>query len=89
MQLTISLAQMAFQLGEVDANVERVLLDNFDIDMLKQAVTLTNHKAELEASGGVTLDTLRTIAETGVDYISTGAITKDIRAIDLSMRFSG
>ena len=73
----------------LNANVERVLLDNFDIDTLKKAVNLNNHKAELEASGGVTLDSLRTIAETGVDYISTGAITKDIRAIDLSMRFSG
>ncbi len=73
----------------LDANVERVLLDNFDIDRLRAAVKQTNGRAELEASGGITLDNIRDIAETGVDYISTGALTKDVRAIDLSMRFSG
>lgn len=70
------------------AKAERVLLDNFDIDMLKQAVKINNKQIELEASGGITLDNIRSIAETGVDYISTGAITKDIKAVDLSMRFS-
>ncbi|MCW9055001.1 MAG: carboxylating nicotinate-nucleotide diphosphorylase [Gammaproteobacteria bacterium] len=70
------------------AKVERVLLDNFDIDMLKQAVKINNRQIELEASGGITLDNIRSIAETGVDYISTGAITKDVKALDLSMRFS-
>lgn len=72
----------------LDANVERVLLDNFDLDLLKQAVSITNKQTQLEASGNVTLTTIRAIAETGVDYISTGAITKDIKSIDLSMRFS-
>ena len=72
----------------LDAKVERVLLDNFDLETLKKAVQLTHRQAELEASGNVTLDTIRAIAETGVDYISTGAITKDIKALDLSMRFS-
>lgn len=75
-------------LQAIDAHAERVLLDNFDLDLLKQAVTLNNKRVQLEASGGVTLDTIRSIAETGVDYISTGALTKDIKAIDLSMRFS-
>ena len=70
------------------AKVERVLLDNFNIEMLKQAVTINNKQIELEASGGITLDNIRSIAETGVDYISTGAITKDVKALDLSMRFS-
>ena len=70
------------------AKAERVLLDNFDIDMLIQAVKINNKQIELEASGGITLDNIRSIAETGVDYISTGAITKDVKAVDLSMRFS-
>ena len=73
----------------IDANVERVLLDNFDLSLLKDAVKLNNKKTELEASGGVTLETIRSIAETGVDFISTGALTKDVKAIDLSMRFTG
>jgi len=72
----------------LDANVNRIMLDNFELELLSKAVEITNKRAELEASGNVTLDTIRAIAETGVDYISTGAITKDIKAIDLSMRFS-
>ena len=75
----------------LDAGAPRILLDNFSIDELKEAVA-TNEGygivgAELEASGNVTLDTIREIAETGVDYISTGALTKNIRAADLSMLF--
>lgn len=72
----------------LDAKVERVMLDNFDLDLLRQAVSLTKGQTELEASGNVTLETIRAIAETGVDYISSGAVTKDIKALDLSMRFS-
>lgn len=72
----------------LDAKAERIMLDNFDLDLLKQAVSITNQQAELEASGNVTLETIRAIAETGVDFISTGALTKDIKALDLSMRFS-
>ncbi|HED32844.1 MAG TPA: carboxylating nicotinate-nucleotide diphosphorylase [Gammaproteobacteria bacterium] len=68
--------------------VERILLDNFNLGLLKQAVSLNNGQAELEASGNVTLENIRAIAETGVDYISTGALTKNIQALDLSMRFS-
>lgn len=64
-----------------------ILLDNFDIPALTKAVALNQGRAKLEASGGITLDNVRTIAETGVDRISIGAITKDIRAVDLSMRF--
>ena len=78
-------------LEALDAGAARILLDNFSIDELKEAVA-TNEGygivgAELEASGNVTLDTIREIAETGVDYISTGALTKNIRAADLSMLF--
>ncbi len=71
------------------AGVPRILLDNFDLEQLRAAVRLTAGKAELEASGGVNLDTVREIAETGVDFISIGGLTKDIQAIDLSMRFDG
>ncbi|MDX1824540.1 MAG: carboxylating nicotinate-nucleotide diphosphorylase [Thiohalomonadales bacterium] len=69
------------------ARVDRILLDNMDIVTLKQAVELCAKRIPLEASGGVDLQTVRKIAETGVDYISIGSITKHIRAIDLSMRF--
>lgn len=69
------------------AKVDRILLDNMDIVTLKQAVELCAKRIPLEASGGINLQTVRNIAETGVDYISIGSITKHIRAIDLSMRF--
>ena len=76
----------------LDGGAARVLLDNFSLDDLRAAVALNADygyaAAELEASGNVTLDTIRSIAETGVDYISTGAITKNISAVDLSMLFS-
>jgi nicotinate-nucleotide pyrophosphorylase (carboxylating) len=76
------------QLGEaLDAGAKLILLDNFDLNAMRAAVQLTAGRAELEASGGVNLSTVRAIAETGVDRISIGALTKDIQAIDLSMRF--
>ena len=71
----------------IENNVDRILLDNMDIPTLKQAVTLTDKKIDLEASGNITIETIKAIAETGVDYISTGAITKNINAIDFSLRF--
>lgn len=71
----------------LEAGAERVLLDNFDLTGLRQAVRLTAGRARLEASGNVHLDDLRAIAETGVDYISVGALTKHLRALDLSLRF--
>lgn len=64
---------------------DRILLDNFSLDMLKEAVAKNHGQAQLEASGGVSLSTIAAIAETGVDYISVGAITKSIQAIDLSL----
>ena len=73
------------------AGAERILLDNLTLAEMREAVAINrdgNHKmAELEASGNITLESIREIAETGVDYISTGAITKNISAIDLSMLF--
>lgn len=68
------------------AGARRVLLDNFGIEDLRAAVRVNAGRAILEASGGVTLDNLRTIAETGVDDISVGGLTKHVRAVDLSLR---
>ena len=80
-------AETLDQLREaLDAGAERVLLDNFSLDGMREAVALARGRAELEVSGNVTLDTLRPIAETGVEYISVGALTKHVHAIDLSMR---
>jgi nicotinate-nucleotide pyrophosphorylase (carboxylating) len=70
------------------AGADRLLLDNHSLPELKHAVETVAGGAELEASGGVTLNNLREIALTGVDYISTGSLTKDIKAIDLSMIFN-
>ncbi|HEC04988.1 MAG TPA: carboxylating nicotinate-nucleotide diphosphorylase [Thiothrix sp.] len=72
------------------ARADIIMLDNFSLDDMKIAVALNadnGSEIELEASGGVTLATVKQIAETGVDYISIGEITKDIKAVDLSMRF--
>ncbi len=75
------------ELGEaVENGAGRVLLDNFSIEMLREAVALNAGRSRLEASGGVDLETVRSIAETGVDDISVGALTKHVRAVDFSMR---
>ncbi len=70
----------------IEAGSDRVMLDNFSLEQMAAAVQLVRGEAELEASGNVTDATLLAIAETGVDYISIGALTKDCRALDLSMR---
>ncbi len=69
------------------ADAKMILLDNMHLEQLREAVKLTAGRAQLEASGGVTLENVRSIAETGVDRISIGSLTKDIQAVDLSMRF--
>ena len=69
------------------AQADIVMLDNFDVPALRDAVATTEGRAKLEASGNVTLETIRAIALTGVDFISVGTLTKDLHAIDLSMRF--
>ena len=71
----------------IEAGAKFILLDNFDLAGLREAVKVTAGRAALEASGGVNLDTVRAIAETGVERISIGSLTKDVRAVDLSMRF--
>ncbi len=72
----------------LDAGADRIMLDNFSLGDLRQAVTLNKGRAELEASGNVTEATLRGIADTGVDFISIGALTKIVMPLDLSMRLS-
>jgi nicotinate-nucleotide pyrophosphorylase (carboxylating) len=77
------------QLAEaLDAGATLILLDNMDLEQMRQAVGFTAGRAQLEASGGVRLETVRAIAETGIDRISIGSLTKDVRAIDLSLRHS-
>ena len=71
----------------LDAGAKLVLLDNFDTAGMREAVRITGDRAELEASGGVSLETVRGIAETGVHRISIGSLTKDVQALDLSLRF--
>ncbi len=76
------------QLDEaVASGVNRILLDNFTLEKMRSAVNRVGDKVELEASGNITLETILAVAKTGVDYISTGSITKHVTAIDLSMRF--
>jgi len=72
----------------LDAKADIIMLDNFTVPMMREGVALTAGRALLEVSGNVTEKTLREFAETGVDYISVGARTKHVRAMDLSMRFS-
>jgi len=69
------------------ARPDIVMLDNFALATMAEAVQITAKRVKLEASGNVNFDTVRAIAETGVDYISIGGLTKDVRAVDLSMRF--
>ena len=77
------------QLSEaIEAGADTVLLDNFDIDNIEKAVALNNGRVKLEVSGGVTSKTISAIAATGVDFISVGELTKNIRAIDYSMRIN-
>jgi nicotinate-nucleotide pyrophosphorylase (carboxylating) len=72
----------------LNAGATRILLDNFDLRHLTAAVRETAGRATLEASGGITLDNIRAVAETGVDFISIGSLTKHLRAIDLTLRLS-
>lgn len=71
----------------LEADPDRILLDNFSIDELFRAVEMAQGRASLEASGNITLKNLRNVAKTGVDYISIGALTKHVTAVDFSLRF--
>lgn len=85
-QVEIEVENLAELRQALDHGVERILLDNFTLTQLHQAVTINQGKALLEASGGITLDNIREIALTGVHSISIGAITKHLHAVDLSLR---
>ena len=85
MQIEVeSLAQLQEALP---AGAPLILLDNMDHATMREAVKIAGDRAELEASGGITLDNVRAIAETGVHRISIGGLTKDVKAVDFSMRF--
>jgi nicotinate-nucleotide pyrophosphorylase (carboxylating) len=71
----------------LSAGADMLLLDNFDLKGMREAVTVTAGRAKLEASGGIDMTQIRAVAETGVDYISIGALTKHMQAVDLSLRF--
>jgi len=70
----------------LDAGVDRIMLDNFTIPLMREAVAITAGRVSLEISGNVDLSTIRAYAETGVDFISVGALTKHVHAVDLSLR---
>jgi len=72
----------------LDAGADIVMLDELSLEDMREAVKLTAGRAKLDASGGINDSTLRTVAETGVDYISLGTLTKDVKAVDLSMRLA-
>lgn len=86
-EIEIEVESLAQLQEALDAGAKRVLLDNFSFQMLREAVELNQSRARLEASGGVDLTTVRQIAETGVDDVSIGTLTKDVKATDFSMRF--
>lgn len=89
--LEVEVENLAQLRQALDARVDRILLDNFTLQDMRNAVQIAreqaNARTELEASGNMTLETLRSVAETGVDFISVGGLTKHVRAVDLSMRF--
>ncbi len=86
MPVEIEVESIAELADALSAGAQRILLDNFTLDRLREAVALTAGRARLEASGGIGLDGIRAVAETGVNDISVGGLTKNIRALDLSMR---
>jgi len=85
--IQIEVESLAELEAALNAGARMILLDNFSLDMMRAAVKINAGRAVLESSGNVTLETIRGIAETGVDRISVGALTKDVKALDLSMRF--
>ena len=86
-KIEIEVETISQLLEAIEAAVDIALLDNFSIEALREAVTLSNGNIQLEASGGITLENVVSIAQTGVNYISVGEITKNIEPMDLSLRF--
>jgi nicotinate-nucleotide pyrophosphorylase (carboxylating) len=87
MSVEVEVEDLAELEEALEAGSDVVLLDNFDLPTMANAVVLNERRAKLEASGNVSLEMVRAIAETGVDFISVGSLTKDLRAVDLSLRF--
>ncbi len=83
---TTSLIQVQESLGVT--GISRIMLDNFPLPVMREAVLLIGHRVEVEASGGITLETVRAVAETGVDLISVGALTHSVRALDISLELT-
>jgi nicotinate-nucleotide pyrophosphorylase (carboxylating) len=83
----VEVENLAELVEALTAQPDIIMLDNFDLATMAEAVYITGRQVKLEASGNVNFDTVRPIAETGIDYISIGGLTKDVRAVDLSMRF--
>ena len=87
LEIEIEAANLQDVEAAIALGVQRILLDNMSLTMLKEAVKVTAKRAQLEASGNVTLDTVASIAETGVDYISVGALTHSAKVFDVSLNF--
>jgi len=85
--IQIEVENMAQLEEALNAGAKLILLDNFSLSRMREAVLFTDKRAALEASGGITLESVRLVAETGVDRVSIGSLTKDVKAVDLSMRF--
>lgn len=86
-KLEVEVENLAELEEALNAGVTLLLCDNFSLNQLKEAVKINAGRAKLEASGNITLDNMKAVASTGVDYISLGSLTKHVRALDLSMRF--
>lgn len=89
LQIEVETRTMEEVAAALEAGVERILLDNMTPAMMREAVTFVNGRAKLEASGNVSLETIRQIAETGVDYISIGALTHSVKVFDVSFLYLG
>ena len=87
LEIEIEAADLQDVEAAIALGIQRILLDNMSLTMMKDAVQLTAKRAQLEASGNVTLDTVASIAETGVDYISVGALTHSAKVFDVSLKF--
>ena len=87
LEIEVEARTLAHVQEALDLGVERILLDNMSLETMRQAVVLNVGRAKLEASGNVTLETVRAIAETGVDYISSGALTHSAKVFDVSLDF--
>ena len=87
-KLEVETADLSQVKEALNAGADVIMLDNMDIEQIKEAVRLINHRAIVEVSGGVTRKDLAKLADTGVDIISVGALTHSARSVDLSMRIS-